>query len=400
MSEVIEVYDLTKNFRLYSKPFHRLAEAILRKPMHRDYLGLSNVTFCLRQGDCLGVIGENGAGKSTLLKIISGILTPCSGSVRVKGRVAALLELGAGFHSEFTGRQNIYLNASLFGLSEKEIKQKEAEIISFAEIGEFIDQPVKVYSSGMTVRLAFSIATSVDPDILIIDEALSVGDQYFQKKCIDRMLEFRKNDKTIIFCSHSMYVVNLLCERTLWIENGRIKEDGKTSIVTANYENYLRAKEDTGGLEKNDSEAASAGELNKSILSLRINGSQEPINVQSGSDLEVEVALSSADSEPYSLAVVIERNDGLVCHGFNLCREGGKLFNRPGNVLVKLTYPSIPLLYGQYNIIAFILDESGIFCYYKKGSAMFNIPAPEKFPNQAGLLRLDCNWMIKEGAGA
>ena len=180
-----------KDFRVYRRPVDRLLEAVLRKPRHQLVTVLNDISFSIPPRSSLGIIGDNGAGKSTLLKILSGTLTPSRGNVRLGGRVAALLELGAGFHPEFSGRQNIYLNAALLGLPREEIRKREQEIIDFSEIEPYIDQPVKTYSSGMYLRLAFSIATSVDPDILIIDEALSVGDLAFQKKCIDRMNRFK-----------------------------------------------------------------------------------------------------------------------------------------------------------------------------------------------------------------
>ena len=193
--DAIEVENLTKQYRVYLKPFDRLKEALIRRPCHELVEALGDVSFRVTPGDTLGVIGENGAGKSTLLKILAGTVRPTSGNVAKQGRIAALLELGSGFHPEFSGRQNIYLNAALLGLGEKEIKEREESIIEFSELGDVIDRPVKTYSSGMYVRLGFSIATSVDPDVLIIDEALSVGDQRFLKKCVDRMMGFKKREK-------------------------------------------------------------------------------------------------------------------------------------------------------------------------------------------------------------
>ncbi len=218
----IEVRDLSKVYRLYRRPIDRLKEAVLRRPFHQPFESLKDVSFVVPSGAGMGVIGENGAGKSTLLKMLAGTLTPTSGEVVKRGRTAALLELGAGFHPEFTGRQNIYLNAALLGLTDLEIREKEKEIVDFAELGQFIDRPLKIYSSGMKVRLAFSVATTVNPDILIVDEALSVGDQRFQEKCVDRIVKFRTQGKTILVCSHSMYMINELCSRTMWLANGRV----------------------------------------------------------------------------------------------------------------------------------------------------------------------------------
>ena len=239
----VEAENLSKQYQVYLKPFDRLKEAILRKPCHDRVDALTDVSFEVSEGDTLGIIGENGAGKSTLLKILAGTARPTSGRITKRGRVAALLELGSGFHPEFSGRQNIYLNAALLGLKEKEIRDREQAIIAFSELEDAIDRPVKTYSSGMYVRLAFSIATSVDPEVLIIDEALSVGDQRFQQKCVDRMIGFRKNKKTIIICTHSMYMVNELCSRALWLKNGRMQRIGKASSVVSSYMAYLERDE-------------------------------------------------------------------------------------------------------------------------------------------------------------
>ena len=208
----VNVQNVGKEYRLYAKPHDRLWEALFRKPKHDLFKVLSDISFNVALGQSLGIIGDNGAGKSTLLKLLAGTIHPTTGNIEVNGRVAALLELGAGFHPEFTGRQNIHLNASLLGIPEEEIKLKENEIIEFAELEQFIDRPVRTYSSGMYVRLAFSIATTVDPEILIIDEALAVGDMAFQKKCITRMNFFKEQGKTMLFCSHSMYLVQELCD--------------------------------------------------------------------------------------------------------------------------------------------------------------------------------------------
>ena len=231
----IEVYNLSKNYKVYFKPFDRLKEAVLRKPCHDLVEALSNVSFNVPEGGTLGIIGQNGAGKSTLLKLLAGTVQPTSGRMVKRGRMAALLELGSGFHPEFSGRQNIYLNAALLGLKEKEIRDREQGVIDFSELGEAIDRPVKTYSSGMYVRLAFSIATSVEPDILIIDEALSVGDHWFQQKCVNRMMQFRDLKKTIIICTHSMYLVNELCARAIWLNGGNVCGIGQTSAVISEY---------------------------------------------------------------------------------------------------------------------------------------------------------------------
>ena len=236
----VSVHNLSKRFFLYDKPIHRLYELLpFCKRRGHEFVALDNISFELPRGQVLGLIGKNGAGKSTLLQLICGTLRPSSGSVTINGRVAALLELGAGFNPEFTGRENIYMNASILGLEQAEIDRRYDDIVIFSELQEFINQPVKTYSSGMYVRLAFAIATSVEPDILIIDEALSVGDGSFARKSFDRIMELKAAGATIIFCSHSMYHIEAICDHALWLERGRIVKTGKPETVARLYQESL-----------------------------------------------------------------------------------------------------------------------------------------------------------------
>lgn len=218
----IQVCNVTKKYALYSTPSDRLKEvfSIREKCYHRDFYALRDVTFDVRKGETVGIIGTNGSGKSTILKIITGVLSPTDGSVEVQGKVSALLELGAGFNMDYTGRENIFLNGRTMGISKKEMQDKEQAIIDFAEIGDFIDQPVKSYSSGMFARLAFAVAINVEPDILIVDEALSVGDLFFQNKCFHKFDELKARGVTILFVSHDISSVRQMCSRALWLDHG------------------------------------------------------------------------------------------------------------------------------------------------------------------------------------
>lgn len=232
----ISVRDVRKYFEIYEKPSHRLWQMLCRgrRRFFRPFWALNDISFDVAKGECVGIIGRNGAGKSTLLQIITGTLTPSSGEVAVKGRVAALLELGSGFNPEFTGRENIYLNASILGLAKHEIDAKYEAIAAFADIGEFIEQPVKSYSSGMTVRLAFSVIAHVDADVLIIDEALAVGDAFFTQKCMRFLREFMR-EHTVLFVSHDIAAVNSLCNRAVLLEGGRVKSVGSPKEITEMY---------------------------------------------------------------------------------------------------------------------------------------------------------------------
>lgn len=235
----IKVENLTKVYKIYDKSIDRLKESLnpLKKKMHREFYALNNVSFEVKKGETIGIIGQNGAGKSTLLKILTGVLSASSGSVDIKGKVSALLELGAGFNPEYTGIENIYLNGTIMGYTEEEIDKKVNNIIEFADIGEFIYQPVKNYSSGMFARLAFAVAINVDPDILIVDEALSVGDIFFQNKCYKKFNELQEKGITIIFVSHDIGSVKQYCNRVVWIENGVVKEFDDKEVVCSEYIN-------------------------------------------------------------------------------------------------------------------------------------------------------------------
>jgi lipopolysaccharide transport system ATP-binding protein len=234
MSTAISVKHLTKIYKLYDKPIDRLKESLhpLKKSYHRDFYALNDVSFEIKRGETVGIIGKNGAGKSTLLKIITGVLTPTSGSVHVNGRIASLLELGAGFNPEYTGIENIYLQGTLMGYTREEMEPKIDEILAFADIGDFVHQSVKMYSSGMFARLAFAVAINVDPDVLIVDEALSVGDSMFQHKCTARMRELIEFGTTILFVSHSIDSVRALCDKAIWIQDGSIKMIGDATELT------------------------------------------------------------------------------------------------------------------------------------------------------------------------
>jgi lipopolysaccharide transport system ATP-binding protein len=243
---IVEFRSVSKKHPIYPSPSARLKELLClnRITFHRDFAALDDITFNIRRGETFCIVGENGSGKSTLLQIVAGILHPTSGDVVVRGRVAALLELGTGFNPEFTGRQNVYMNAAILGLSRQEIDAKFSQIEEFAEIGDFIDQPVKTYSSGMGVRLAFSVAIHVEPEILLVDEALSVGDIYFRQRCLRKVHEMRDAGVTILFVSHAISEVKALGDRTMWLESGCIKDIGNTDTVVTHYMAAMVAKDD------------------------------------------------------------------------------------------------------------------------------------------------------------
>jgi len=341
---------------------------VLRRPFHTDFVALEDVTFSLEPGLTFGVIGENGSGKSTLLKILAKTLKPTSGSVAINGRVAALLELGAGFNPELSGEENIYLTGYLMGLSKGEIDKKRQEIIEFSELGDFIRRPAKIYSSGMCVRLSFSIATSVDPDILIIDEALSVGDEYFQKKCIDRMMNFKKEGKTILFCSHSMYHVQELCNRTMWLHHGRLRNIGETGKVIMEYQNYERSK--SSSLKKDASEILKErrDESDKAVKIVDIkvfdkNGSEpEVIRTFEPVTLYFKIKCSAGDIKGHLGFGIIRNDETIIFLSMTNFRDLSPRDIRDGQEF-KVKLKSLPLLSGIYSFGAVVADEFALHPY-------------------------------------
>ena len=359
--------NLCKEYRIYSRPLDRLLEAITRKPRHWLFPALRGVSFALAPGQTLGIIGENGAGKSTLLKLLVGTVTPSSGVVHVSGRVAALLELGAGFHPEFTGRQNIFLNASLMGIAREEILARQGEIIAFSELADFIDRPVKTYSSGMYVRLAFAIATSVNPDILVIDEALAVGDAAFQRKCIDRMHRFREQGRTMIFCSHSMYHVQELCSTVLWLHRGSVRHMGPGHEIIAQYEDYSRTKGGTQeALPDAGAEPAKAKECRIVTLGLETTDGRATDTVVPLGDvvmrMEVEI-LEDGVSPHFGFALVMP--DETICSGAMTNHDQVKCgpYRAGERVDVRLHVKDMPLRTGTYRLTGGVAENGGLLWY-------------------------------------
>lgn len=242
---VIKIENLSKIYKLYDRPIDRMKESlsIRKKKYGREHYALNDITFEVKKGETLGIIGTNGSGKSTILKIITGVLTPSLGNVEVNGKISALLELGAGFNPEYTGLENIYLNGTMLGYTKEEMEKKLNPIIEFADIGEFIDQPVKTYSSGMFARLAFAVAINVEPEILIVDEALAVGDVRFQIKCMDKMKKMMEGGTTVLFVSHDINTIRKFCMKAIWLNNGIMKSIGEVNRVSDEYLDFLKCAE-------------------------------------------------------------------------------------------------------------------------------------------------------------
>jgi lipopolysaccharide transport system ATP-binding protein len=315
----------------------------------------------VRRGEVVGLIGRNGAGKSTLLQVVCGVLQPTRGDRIVRGRIAALLELGAGFNPELTGRENVLLNGPLLGVSAAELERSMDSIVDFAGIGDYIDQPVRSYSSGMFMRLAFSMATSFEPDILIIDEALSVGDGAFAHKSFERIMALKERGATILFCSHSMFQVEALCTRALWIEAGRIRHDGPAHQATVEYTEWLARQEQ--GRAESGFQATRFDSAQATIERVALRPPAGVTPLRSGEhDLTLEVQLRSDPTRPLpTLGVVLHGGDGrAVASAGNWLDAVPLLCDGDGRSHSGLTLPRLALLKGRYTVSVYVLCERSI----------------------------------------
>ncbi|MBN1233328.1 MAG: ABC transporter ATP-binding protein [Candidatus Coatesbacteria bacterium] len=339
-------------------------------PYFEKFTALDNVSFEILKGETVGIIGSNGSGKSTLLKIISGILKPDEGRILIDGRTSALLELGAGFHPDLTGIENIFLNASILGLSRSEIKQIIDRIIDFAEIRKFIDMPVKTYSSGMYMRLGFSIAVNVNPEILLIDEVLSVGDLQFQKKCFDRIMEIKGQKKTIILVSHHMDMVENLCERVIWLDQGKIKKDGPCRKVMREYQNSIFRPEFLGfDDDLNDNQQVGKGRFGTKEVVIRgvrflDKDRNEKKCFETGESLIMQMKYyAKIPIEDAVFGFSIFRNDYFYVYGINTKWDSVKTGRIEKEGFIELILDPLLLLPGEYLITADIFRSDATFAY-------------------------------------
>ena len=399
-SAVISLEGVGKTYKRFAKPSDRFWQAVWPSAFRsasqtsaaeaNEFVALAPLNLQVRRGEALGLIGRNGAGKSTLLQMVCGTLNPSSGNVVVNGKIGALLELGAGFNPEFTGRENVYLAAAVMGFSGAETDALYESIVEFSGIREFIDQPVKTYSSGMYVRLAFSIATSANPDILVIDEALSVGDGAFAKKSFERIMQLKEQGTTVLFCSHSMYQVESFCDRALWLDHGQVQMEGPAAKVVAAYADSLReesklsssatlasvrtsgASGASGGasIASDVSTAASAAALGVA----RITNIEVSVDGQTGRELEA-VSLQS----DVSITVQFESDPALPCPTFatGFALPDGQIFtsaytlfdglaierDAQGRGQATVVFEKLPLMKGRFSIGAYLFDERALHVY-------------------------------------
>ncbi len=397
----VAVRNLNKEFRIYERPQDRLAELILRRPRHRLFHVLNDISFAVGGGHSLGIIGNNGAGKSTLLKLLVGTLQPTSGQIDIHGQVAALLELGAGFHHDFSGRRNIHLNASLLGVPDEDIGELEREIIDFSELGYFIDRPVRTYSSGMFVRLAFSIATLVRPDILVIDEALSVGDMAFQRKCVQRMQDFRAQRKTMVFCSHSMFHVQELCDTAIWLDKGGIRELGGSGEVVGHYEDfctrnksYNTIRQDLPAANGSPAQAAETRECRIKSLSVRDADGNELTTLKPLGEvvLEMEIEALRDGAKSYFGFAFMRSAEEPVASFLGVDRDDIDTgpFRQGDSIKVSVTVRNVAMRVGDYYVVGGLCDDTGLLWYETRYSKLLTIEASKG----VGPLIMPAEWAV------
>ena len=407
MSEVrvndllIEAQGLGKSYPKVHRPADRvraLGRLLFGNPNHDSTTILRDISLRVPRGESVGIIGDNGAGKSTLLKLISGVLTPSTGSVIVHGKVGALLELGAGFHPEFTGRDNIAMTAALAGLSGEALREKLPGIIEFADIGSYIDEPIKHYSSGMVVRLGFAVIASLRPDLLITDEVLAVGDESFQKKCVQWLERYLGDGGTLLLVSHSMYHIQKLCRHACWLQDGTMAMQGDVFEVTQAYLAYHERK--LAALKGETDTRHRAGEVEFTVSALEINGQSgdTTVVVDSGSNLRIATRIASRDGRVPVFHFGIARGDGTPVYGFNNVDDGVVIAAREGDreYACEIEFTSLKLLPGSYTIRAHSMDTEGLrlFDTYTRGLVVRGAT------REMGMVHLPHRWLNQPASGA
>ncbi|HMS15861.1 MAG TPA: ABC transporter ATP-binding protein [Planctomycetota bacterium] len=360
-SPAVKATSLSKCYRVYPDSSSRLVEWFSGKRLkrHTEKWALRDISFEVPKGSALGIVGANGAGKSTLLKIISGVTTPTSGKFEISGQLGSLLELGAGFHPGFTGRANVFMNAAIMGIPKREVKERFNELAEFAELGDYLDRPVRTYSSGMSMRLGYAVAMLAHPEILVLDEILAVGDQRFQKKCMDHIRRIRMSGTSILFVSHSIYHVRQMCDRAIWIQDGHVVAAGDPTTVTDDYVNFTYAH--AGGQEAQKAErGVGTGVTNASHLTqIRIskNGDEKPCSeFRTGDVMTIRLSFRNADpKDRVHLGIICNRNDDLQVFTTRSHEAGISATGETGSLMLRVP---VQLAAGEYYISAFLLDET------------------------------------------
>lgn len=411
----IEVRNITKSFKVFLDKGHTLKELTLfkKRRQYETRAVLNGISFDVKKGEAVGLIGQNGCGKSTTLKLLTRIMYPDSGTIELRGRVSSLIELGAGFHPDMSGRQNIYTNASIFGLTKKEIDARVNDIIAFSELEEFIDNPVRTYSSGMYMRLAFAVAINVDADVLLIDEILAVGDIAFQAKCFNKLREIKAAGTTIVIVSHSLGQIEQICERSIWIHEGKIAKEGFPRDVHIEYQRYMGLKREE--IQQKENQAQEKNEeqddIDHAMMGIQNtenrwgNGKacinrvvfadkegKEKAVFRCGEYMSIRVAYEIHEYiEDAFLGIAIYRNDGLLCYGTNTRVDGIKKINlsKDGEYIVDIQ--KLYLLPGEYSLDVAVeagMTETMDYC---RGIRKFHVYAEI---GDEGICRLEHKWRL------
>lgn len=397
----IEIREVWEKYRLYHDKTNSLKETLVRfkRASYEEFWALKGVTFDIKRGDVFGVIGVNGSGKSTLLKCIARTIVPTKGSVKVNGRVSALLEVGAGFHPDLTGRENVFINGAMLGMSRREVKKKFDDIVSFAGLEQFIDMPVRSYSSGMYMRLGFSVAIHVDPEILLIDEVLSVGDQEFQMKCKEKIDELKNQGKTILLVSHSLPEVKRLCDNAAWLEAGTLRDIGPVDKVVSAYMEDVHNKrlynleEQAKATTKTENRWGSR-EVEITKFEILDSTGQERFVVRTGEDVRVRIAYEAHQRvDKPVFGFVVFRPDGLVCIVSTTRTTGNDVdFVEEGEGVFECVIDDLNLLAGSYVITAYIYDDS-LLLPYDHHDKMYELMIIEgKYDEKWGVYHIPSTW--------
>lgn len=407
----IQIKNISKKFKVYHSRESQLKYVILNKlkgkraRLASEFWALKDIDMMIKAGKTVGFIGRNGSGKSTLLKLISRILFPDSGNIDVQGKISTLIELGAGFHPELSGRENIYINASILGLSRAEVNQKIDQIIHFSGLESFIDNPVKTYSSGMYVRLGFSVAINIDPDILLVDEVLAVGDESFQRKCIKKINELKKSGKTIVFVSHDLEAVQELCDEVCLLHNGRLVKQGNPVDVISEYHKLLVGSSDLQvreeqemiqdtGMISNGRNRWGSKEVEITRVVFLDDNKKETDVITTGNSFHVQIhyqAHSRIKNPIFGIAIYSDT--GIHITGPNTQKEGFKIESINGNGIIEYRVDNLPLMPGTYLFSSAIYDDTGRHAYdHWEQYWKFHVLESKKVTHRYGLISLNAKW--------
>ena len=409
---LIQLRQVSKRFAMHHEQPRSFQETFIRfvqrkRTPARVFWALQDVSFEVNSGDCFGIIGPNGSGKSTLLKLVTGILEPTNGDIITNGRIASLLELGAGFHPELTGRENIFLNGSVYGLSRRQMMERVASIIDFTELGDFIDVPIKHYSSGMYVRLGFAVAIHIDPDLLLVDEVLAVGDAAFQHKCMDRISKFRAQGGTLLFVSHDLGTVQTLCNKAMWLDSGHVRAAGQPTDVAMAYLNEVAQREE----DKAAAESVPAREVARQqwgtgkvrIVGVELcdgTGAPRYIFVTGGVlEIRLRYRVEGLVEDPVFGIAIHHQNGAQIC-GPNTDFGGLRFSSLAGEGEVVYRIPALPLLEGAYAISVAVVERGDSEMYdYHDRAYPFRV-ATGTSRERYGLMTLNGDWQIIPDAAA